>query len=329
MDYPIGYYGYYNNESMLLQSASGGALTAISTSIIEKGGVVYGVGFTKDFKGAEYYRITSVDDLKSIKGSKYIVSNKMVCNADGTKNNVFDLVSSDLKEKKTVLFSGLGCDVGALKKILTKKNDPTDNLYTVDLICHGSTYSDIQKQFVEYLEDKYSSKVTAMTLRGKKNGWQPYIVSVCFANGRKYSKPFYKTDYGYAFNFYCRTMCYKCQYKGPEHQSELTVGDFYGLNPGMEQYNKFGTSLIICNNEKGRKLLETMDTDGFVLGETDIDSALKKNVNYYKIRERNKYWEHFDQDFKKNGLHEASNRLHRLKWTIGKSKIYRTVRRFL
>ena len=39
-----------------------------------------------------------------------------------------------LKEKKKVLFIGLPCQVGALKTVI-KEND---NLYTVDLICHGT-----------------------------------------------------------------------------------------------------------------------------------------------------------------------------------------------
>ena len=37
----------------------------------------------------------------------------------------------------------------------------------------------------------------------------------------------------------------------------------------------------------------------------------------------------FDQRYKKYGLHRASTGLHRMKWSIKRSRMYRTIRRLI
>ena len=48
------YGSYLEDESKLLQSASGGAATALSEFMLAEGGYVAGVAYSKDFYNAEY-----------------------------------------------------------------------------------------------------------------------------------------------------------------------------------------------------------------------------------------------------------------------------------
>jgi coenzyme F420-reducing hydrogenase beta subunit len=50
-------------------------------------------------------------------------------------NNSFKLAKLDLENGKTVLFSGTPCQIAGLKSFLRKEYE---NLYTIDLICHGT-----------------------------------------------------------------------------------------------------------------------------------------------------------------------------------------------
>lgn len=54
------------------------------------------------------------------------------------------MVQKDLKEGKEVLFTGTPCEVAGLKKYLRKEYD---NLYTLDLICHGVPSSELLNAF--------------------------------------------------------------------------------------------------------------------------------------------------------------------------------------
>ena len=70
-----------------------------------------------------------------------------------------------------------------------------------------------------------------------------------------YMKGFFKA----LFN---RECCYKCIFAKPERISDMTLGDFWGLdmacvNTTMDK----GISLVLVNSNKGRKLLELVKDD--------------------------------------------------------------------
>ena len=119
------YYACWNQDAEFRKgSASGGAFSAIAAAVIKAGGVVYGAvinGFD-----IEHRRVDSMVDLPPLLGSKY---------QQGNLTGVYSLVKKDLKEGRMVLFSGMSCQVAALKSFLGKMN--CDNLYTIDTICGG------------------------------------------------------------------------------------------------------------------------------------------------------------------------------------------------
>ena len=110
-----------------MKSSSGGAFSAFATEILRNGGVVYGASY--EMKNGNYtlqhIRINTLEELPKIQGSKYVQS------------YIFDVlpcIKTDLELGKKVLFSGTPCQVDALNGYLRKEYD---NLYTVDIICHG------------------------------------------------------------------------------------------------------------------------------------------------------------------------------------------------
>ena len=72
-------------------SSSGGAFSVLAQRVLSLGGVVYGAGYDERFNVC-HKRITKAEDLKYIRGSKYVQSDFLV----GAKEAL-----ADLKEGKT------------------------------------------------------------------------------------------------------------------------------------------------------------------------------------------------------------------------------------
>lgn len=113
------------HELDTLSSASGGAASLLSRVIIRRGGVVYGCDGT-DIRNVHHTRISTLDGIERLKGSKYVQS---------AINDIYRQIKVDLKNGLEVLFIGTPCQVAGLLGFLRYKT--YENLYTVDLVCHG------------------------------------------------------------------------------------------------------------------------------------------------------------------------------------------------
>ena len=149
------YSGYMEESAELKSCASGGAATIISRLAVRKGCVVFGCRYADDFSYAYYDCAENEDMIQKFKSSKYIQSRK---------GSVFRQIRTLLNEDQIVLFIGLPCDVAGLLAFLGKDYD---NLYTVDLICHGATSEKVNEQFIRMKEEEYDSKVVYFNVREK------------------------------------------------------------------------------------------------------------------------------------------------------------------
>ena len=300
------YSGYFKSKEKLCTVASGGVATAISEVIIQNGGVVFGVAYTDDFRSAQFICADSIQDLEKLKSSKYIFPEKK-CLIDGEYLPVYTAVERKLSEGKTVLFIGTGCNVGALLKYAESHNCDVENLYTVDIICHGPTYSDSLSQYVDRLEEKYGAKVTKFNMRYKIKGTKPPFIYSEFSNGKKFKERLYESDFGYAFQVYKKSSCYNCQFKGDSHKADLTIGDYWGCVRGMKEFNQFGVSVMFTRTEKGEELIRWLTSiDSFVVNSADMEIALANNPAFYKVRTKNqKIYEKFQKDLQEHGLRYA------------------------
>lgn len=153
-------YGVKNkDEHERAKSSSGGVFVEVAKYILNNDGVVYGVEMNNDFQ-VKHGRATTIEDARKFQGSKYVQSDK---------HSIFCMVQKDLKEGKEVLFTGTPCEVAGLKKYLRKEYD---NLYTLDLICHGVPSSELLNAFLKGKEKLYSSQITELKFREKAYGWR-------------------------------------------------------------------------------------------------------------------------------------------------------------
>lgn len=277
---------------------------ALSKAIIRRGGAVFGACYSSDFRSAEFACAENISDLHRLKGSKYIPTEKRIFQ-DGEYKSVWPAVAEKLSSGKPVLFTGLGCDVAALKSYLSAKNIDSSNLFTVDLICYGPAVIDVHRQYIDSLEREYKSRITNFTVRHKKRGWTPKYILAEFEDGRRFTTPFDDTDYGLAFGMYTRESCYRCKFRGANHQADITLGDFWGLTPDMAGYNPDGVSIFIVKTERGESLIQMIDAEEFALSSADVRFAVEHNAMYDKYRRKPDNSAKFCDDLKSVGLHQA------------------------
>lgn len=135
---------------------SGGAATIISEYFINAGAVVYGCGFDEQLN-VIYHRITRMEDLPLLRGSKYVRA---------TLGNTFRDIVSDLKDNKKVLFIGNACNIAGLQSLVESLPE-RDNLYTVDFVCHGTPSHELYREYLDWVEKRENKKIVSFKFRYK------------------------------------------------------------------------------------------------------------------------------------------------------------------
>lgn len=282
------YAGYVTRSDELLSCSSGGAATALACQMIRRGGYVAGVTYSADFKEAVYAITNRMEDLEQFKGSKYCAVNKGTVYAD-----VKVLLDAD----EAVLFIGLPCTVAALRSYLKKEYD---KLVAVELICHGPTTATVHRQYVEHLEKKFGSRLVDFSVKRKKGAWTPGYLYAAFENGQVYEKPFYHTEYGYAFATMAGKACYTCRFRGNNRTGDIMLGDFWGATEQDAYWNKEGVSSILVHTEKGEALLR--ETEDLRLFDTTFQKIVAGNPNIIKPRDDRPNRAKFEQLLESRGL---------------------------
>lgn len=294
------YAAFINNDDQRRKSSSGGLAYALCKHMLQSDASVYGVEYSEDFKRARYTKVSEINELYKLNGSKYITTDKQLTNGGGVYNEILN----DLSNNKCVVFIGTPCEVSVLYKYLMNKGcNYNKKLFTIDFICQGPVNLKVQGDYIDFLEGKYNSKVVEFSVRYKNPTWQPVYLRAKFENEQEHIRPLYETDFGRAFMIYGQEKCYSCKYKGERHCSDITVGDFWGLNPEDKGFNELGTSVVITHSEYGLKVLEELKDVS--LFEHSKDKAIGKNLMYSVSRERHAKLEKFKKEYNMRGLHKA------------------------
>lgn len=284
------YAGYATDDTKLLQSTSGGIATALGEYVISEGGYVAGVAYDSDFQNAEYIIVNDMDGLKRLRGSKYV---------DAKKGTVYAEVKKLLSQGAMVLFVGVPCSVAALHKMVGRP----DNLFSCELICHGPTLPKVHQDFVNELEEKYNSKITEFSVRYKENSWLPTYLRAKFENGQEFKRPFYETDYGFAFGVLGKEGCYSCPFRGNNRTADIMIGDYWGATKSDLFWNDRGVSVIFAETKKGNALLKKLPN--FKLFDTDFESAVKENQMVIYTKKKDPRMNSFKRLLDEKGLHYA------------------------
>lgn len=267
------YAAFTIDEEVRLESSSGGIFSELAEYVLQNGGVVFGCAMSEDCKKARHIMIEKPKDLKYLRGSKYLQSEI---------GRTYRETKEMLKRQTLVLYSGTPCQIAGLKAYLG--NNTYDNLLTVDVICHGVSPQSVWKNYLCTLENKFSANADTVSFRNKLYGWKNFNLSCSFKNGSEYHG---KVGYdlflkGFVSDYYLRESCYNCKFKGKNIQSNITLGDFWGIDNVLPEINDDkGVSVVLVHSEKGQSAINSI-LNKIKLFEVSEQNALASNPAYYK-----------------------------------------------
>ncbi len=256
-------------------STSGGLSDALMQTVIADGGVVCGAKMMDDFSVCHDIA-TTTDTAKAFKRSKYIQSRI---------GSTFSKVKDYLNQDKKVLFAGTPCQIAGLKKYI----GDNDNLYLVDIVCHGTPAFESLKKHIEEIEEKNGKKADSMSYRDEDYKLILKQKGEVFYNKKSTEDLWYA---GFLSGLFHKNACYTCPFAERTRVSDITIGDFWGLkDKTLEKSAKYGVSLMMINTKKGEQLcssasnlleLHKRETDEAVNGNSQLRKPIKKHRNREK-----------------------------------------------
>ena len=283
---PLVVYAAKNpNELIRLQSSSGGMFTLLAEAVIDKGGVVFGARFNKNWEVVHDYT-DNKEGLSVFRGSKYVQSKVGDC---------YKQVKRFLDMGREVMFTGTPCQIAGLKNYLRKDYE---NLLAVDVICHGVPSPKIWRIYLDEILDRKGGKnsvlshpidekmeINAIDFRSKSTGWKKYsfalTLSEAKAEGEKntvlLSSVFTENPFMNAFlcNLSLRPSCYVCPFKAGRSLADITLGDFWGIENLLPDFDDDkGCSVILIYTDNGGKFCSSLFYDKHRVSYADV---LKKN----------------------------------------------------
>lgn len=307
---PIQVYAAWNNNAEeQKESSSGGIAALLAKTAIENNGVVYGAAFDDEWN-VKHIRCTTSDELKKIKQSKYVQSWIGDC---------YSLAKSDLVAGREVLFTGTPCQVAGLYKFLGKEYD---NLYTVDIVCHGVPSRKVYKEELNNL--LRGRLLKQLAFRGKK-GYGFYMTidneQECFDVRKSYYIR------GFVDGLFFRESCYSCPYANTNRMGDITLGDFWGIGKIVAFTNPENrkVSLVLVNTPKGRQKLEQI-FDNIYCEERDLEEAKQYNHQLWRPVYRDENYTKFSKSYSKSGFLKSAKKCYpkmRLRLLLEKLHIYR------
>lgn len=290
-DFPATVYAcWHKDEKCRQQAASGGLFTALMQNALNHDFSVCGATLTDDMQ-VKHIIINKAEEYSKLIGSKYVQSNI---------NDTFRQIRTLLLKGGKILFSGTPCQVAGLYAFLKKRYE--NQLYTVDLLCHGVPSPYIFKQYIAYMEKIHNSRLVDFQFRHKP-GWRRYQVILEFADGQKNIT--YKDTSPYIRGFlkgnFLRPSCYGCDYTILKRYSDLTIGDFwnYFADGSDDIDDDKGISMALVNNENGRNLFNMAKND-LIYFAKDFERATATSPRLHAPTKKPASYEDFWQDYKTN-----------------------------
>lgn len=278
------YAGYNKTDLEKEKSSSGAIFSLIANYILDNGGIVIGAAFDENNK-LVHTAISKKKELDKLKGSKYLQSDLV---------NIFSYIKENIKHNK-ILFVGTPCQVAGIKQIIN-----SNNLICLDLICHGVPSPKLFEKYIKELEQRNNAKLLNYNFRDKITGWDTYSNTAIFKNGKitelakdnKYMKLFLK-------DIALRKSCYNCKFKLGNKYSDITLGDFWGIEKyHPEMYNKKGVSAIIINTSLGLEIFNSIKKN-IIYKECKIEEITANNKSLLNSSRKNVRRKKFFKDLDK------------------------------
>ena len=248
-------------EKVRYASSSGGMFPVLAEYVFRQQGVVYGAAYDKNMR-VVHREIHNREELDAVKRTKYVQS---------SMKGIYRRIEARLKEEQWVLFCGTPCQAEGLRLYLKK---PYPKLITVDLVCYGVPSPGIWGDYVKYLEGKHGGKMTDFSFRDKRMRDSGHTCAYV-VGGKEYSGSLYADAYCrmYFTNHILRPSCHHCRFCTVERSSDLTIGDFWGIEKVKPEIDDgMGTSLVILHTDKAKEIWKAVQEElsWFECGEKDV-----------------------------------------------------------
>lgn len=289
------------DKDRLLKSSSGGIFWALAVTFLNRGDAVACTVYNNFKKEAEIQLITNLEQLDKAQGSKYMQS---------IPGDSFYLCVKWLERysSRKLLFIGTGCQAAGFRKFIETKK-LMDRVIIVDLICHGSPSPKLWREYADALEQQNEGEIENVSFKDKRNGWNaPY------AYVKIQQKEIPITDYVNLFYSGCilRPACHCCPYATTKRMTDLTIGDFWGIEKVMPDFfSSDGTSLVLIHTESGTQVFYEIEK-WLDVRESSIKECLQPNLIAATSQSERREW--FWKLYAAHGAIYAMNRL--LKPTI-------------
>ncbi len=262
------------SDELRLASASGGAFTLMATRVIENGGVVFGARWNADFTEVVHDFTETLDGLAAFRGSKYLQSRI---------GDAFRKAREFLRAGREVMFTGTPCQIAGLRRAL---RGDFPKLLAVDIACHSAPSPKIWRAFFADLREREKIGVPAdvrfrkKVFDAKRGTWNCAMLAVETAAGTEFCKPFYATPFGKGFStgLFSRPSCHECPAKNRTSGSDVTLGDFWGVEkyfPDLKSSE--GLSVVVCNSARGLAAFEAVKSGFGILREATYAQAVPAN----------------------------------------------------
>lgn len=240
------YAGRLRDRETLLKSSSGGAFTTISDYFLDNDDMVVAATYNYHTYFAEFIFLHNKADRDAARGSKYMQSKP---------NSIFKKSEQWLENNpdKRLLFVGMGCQAEGFRKYVKLKGF-RDRVYIVDIVCHGSPSPKLWREYAQSIEQKHGGKISYLTFKDKRNGWNSPTAIVVINNKEVPIK-----DYVRVFYNRCalRPSCHVCPYATMDRKTDMTIGDFWHIEQTIPDfYDPNGTSLFLIHTIRGEELFE-------------------------------------------------------------------------
>lgn len=268
------------DKDKIMKSASGGIFAALAEDVLSEGGLVFGASmeYENNQLVPKHIEIENIEELTKLQGSKYVQSEI---------GDTYRVAKEKLLKGKKVLFSGTPCQIGGLKQYLGKD---FDNLLTVDIICHGVPNARFFQSYIKCLEKKLNGRILDFKFRDKSKGWGLNGKIVYEDNHNKVREKYishYDSSYFKLFleSSTYRESCYSCKYCNDSRPSDITLGDYWGIQKehpeafqekGSYFNQEKGISVVVVSSIKGKNYIQKCNYMLYSLNST-YSKAARKN----------------------------------------------------
>lgn len=283
---------YLNDVEELNKSSSGGAFTALTNVIFKLQGTVIACKYDYATHTVKFSCAKNIKERNEMRGSKYIQADS---------GDLYTLLYKELQEEKEspIMIVGTPCQIAGVKSLMFyKKISSTRKIIYCDLICHGVSSPGMWRDYINSQEKLNNKKVKFITFKDKSRGWIRPTAKAILTDG----KEIFIEDYAmlYRSNDFMRKSCYECKYCTLNRNTDITIGDFWGIQDVDSEFaNMRGTSLIMVHTELGKKIFQKV-SDELVVRKSKITDCIQPNMK--EPTKKTKKYNKIQKDYMKYGV---------------------------